>query len=796
MERERLKQSFFKKVVKKLHLESLKLRTKFILYTAILLVTLTILMVIFAELHFNKIITSQAHKRGRSIARHLAATTAQPLLYYDYLSLQRQAEKALIEDDVSFVAITDKENNLAAFATNFKNHPKTTDILPVSDNLKVKMEYITCIKKSLLVVTAPVFVQNSSTKWGTIHIGLSMESTQKAMLMMLLILISIGLPIIILGSIWIKYLAQKIATPIELLIEATEQAARGNLDQTISIKVKNELKVLVDSFNKMIQEIKKSRHRLQQWGQDLEIKVQERTIELKQSEEKYRSLVENSVAGIFLLQSNKLVFSNHRLEQITGYSIAEMKELSTIFELVLLKDRDLIKGKFSENNKMKPQKCEFRIRTKDNKIKWIDSNASQITYNDKPALQVTARDITEKRKIDERLLQAQKMESIGTLASGIAHDFNNLLGGILGLASNLMEVMTENSSYYDDVEYIAKVAKQGSDLTGQLLAIGKGGRYEIKIVDVNYIISDVVKLLSRTIDRAIAIENHLASDLIEIKGDENQIRQAILNICINARDAMPDGGFMTLETKNIYIDDSTSDQFAGISTGHYICISISDTGIGMDEATQKRIFEPFFSTKEKKQGTGLGLAMVYSIIKNHDGYINVYSEPGKFTNVKVYLPAAKRDNQIADKSNDLDDDFIKKYLKPEKIRNSEAILLVDDEPVIRTVAEKILKDAGFSILIANDGEEAVNIYRNNIECINLVILDLIMPNQGGVETYFILKQINEHVKVLISSGFSQDDNIQELLNSGACGYIQKPFFARELLTTVREILAENTALVP
>jgi PAS domain S-box-containing protein len=791
---ERLIKLLWRKVYSKLPFRALRLKTKFFVYASILLVTLTITIAVFVEVHFNMIISAQAHKRGRSIARHLAATTVQPLLYYDYLSLQQKAEKALIEDDISFVAITDKENILAAFATRYKNHPRTVETLPFIDSLEVRVEYINCIKKRLLIFTTPVYVQNSPAKWGSIQIGLSMESTQRAILNMKLILFSIGLPLIIIGSIWIKFLTQKITSPVESLIEATKQAARGNLDHQISINVKNELKVLVDSFNQMIQEIKKSRYRLQEWGQDLEKKVEERTHELKQSEAKYRSLIENSLSGIFILQNDKIIFANHRLEQITGYSISNLKALPSVFDIIIPEERKTIQEKFSNRNGKQSQKCEFRIKTNDNKTIWIETNSSHIIFNDEPALQISAHDITEKRRIEERLLHAQKMESIGTLASGIAHDFNNLLGGILGLSSNLMEIMPEKGPYYDDVEYIAKVAKQGADLTAQLLTFSKKGNFERNRIDVNYLISDVVNLLSHTIDRAISIETKFESEILEIKADGSQIQQAILNICLNARDAMPAGGLLTIETKKTYIDNTMSVQFAGISNGHYICISISDTGIGMDNETQKRIFEPFFSTKEKKQGTGLGLAMVYNIVKNHKGYINVYSEPEKFTNMNVYLPAVSPEDRSEVEICDIKDDFIKKYLQPQKIHDNSKILLVDDEPVIRNVAEKILVDAGYTVMVANDGLEAVNLYRNNPKQIGLVILDLIMPNQGGIETYFILRQIDDDVKVLISSGYSKDGNIQELLNSGAQGYIQKPFFARELVRIIREILEEKEVM--
>jgi PAS domain S-box-containing protein len=379
------------------------------------------------------------------------------------------------------------------------------------------------------------------------------------------------------------------------------------------------------------------------------------------------------------------------------------------------------------------------------------------------------------RKLQEQLLQAQKMEAIGLLAGGVAHDFNNILGGVLGYASFIKQLIKETDEIHPYINTIEMSARRAAELTQQLLGFARGGKYQTKPVSANRVIEQTVSLLEGGIDKSIQIQQHLQPDLWLVDADAGQIQQALLNICINACDAMPGGGRLTIESENIRGDGRVLHPAA--KPGHYITISISDTGIGMDHETQQKIFEPFFTTKEKSRGTGLGLAMVYGIVKNHGGYINVYSEVGQGSTFRIYLPAlpgAAAKEEFSE--------------VPEMAKGDELVLVVDDEDIIRNLCRDILSMLGYRVLLAENGRVATDLYRQRADEIALVIIDMIMPKMGGLETFLKLKEINPKVKAILSTGYSQTGRAQEILSQGVHGFVQKPYAIDELAKAIRKAL--------
>lgn len=385
----------------------------------------------------------------------------------------------------------------------------------------------------------------------------------------------------------------------------------------------------------------------------------------------------------------------------------------------------------------------------------------------------------EKELLQEQLFQAQKMEAIGTLAGGIAHDFNNLLSGILGYASYGKILLPEDHPVHKHLEVIEKSAERSAELVRQMLGFSRGGKYEVRKVNCNLIIEEAVKLLSRTIDKSIEIETRLSSHLTLVLADIVQMQQVVLNICINARDAMPNGGRLILETQNVVLDEIYARKHLGSAPGNYVLIAISDTGVGMDPNVKRRIFEPFFTTKEKGKGTGLGLAMVYGIVKNHSGYVTFYSEKGMGTRFSIYLPAIKEGE--AD---------ITATKQEEVLKGKETILLIDDEEVIRELGKEVLEQLGYKVLLAEDGVEAMKIYKKNADQIDLVILDIVMPKAGGKTTFSELRGKNPALKIIVSSGYSIDGDAQDLMRSGAHAFIQKPYRVDELSSVIRRVLDE------
>jgi len=380
----------------------------------------------------------------------------------------------------------------------------------------------------------------------------------------------------------------------------------------------------------------------------------------------------------------------------------------------------------------------------------------------------------EKESLREQLFHIQKLDAIGTLAGGIAHDFNNMLQGILGYAAYLKMKVPEDDPMYKPLSVIEHSAERAADLTKKLLGFARKGKYITEPLNLNAIVEDVTAIITKTFNKSIRIETVL-NPLCTVEGDKNQIEQVILNLCLNSRDAMPDGGILSIETYNAEISDGTK-PYEYMKNGRYAVLRVKDTGTGMDSETQRRIFEPFFTTKEVGKGTGMGLPMVYGVVKNHQGFITVDSAVGQGSTFTIYLPAAEK----------------KVETEPEVSKAPErgkgTILVVDDEEMVRNIANDVLNELGYSVLLAAGGKEAVSIYADKKDSINLVIVDMIMPGMGGKETFQKLREINPYVKVIIASGYGQENFPEQILDNGEAGFIQKPYKITEIAEIIKEVL--------
>ena len=369
------------------------------------------------------------------------------------------------------------------------------------------------------------------------------------------------------------------------------------------------------------------------------------------------------------------------------------------------------------------------------------------------------------------------MEAIGTLAGGIAHDFNNLLMGFQGNLSLMLMEMSPDNPYYDYLTNMEDYVKRGSDLTRQILGFARGGKYEVRPTNINDLLEQSSQMFGRT-KKEITIHKKFQATPWSVEVDRGQIEQVLLNLFVNSWQAMPAGGAIFLETENVTLKEEDWDKPYALEQGEYVKISVTDTGLGMDKDTLERIFEPFFTTKEFSRGTGLGLASTYGIIKNHNGMIDVTSEKGHGTTFTIYLPKS-------------DKDFLEERPALEKtIKGSETILLVDDEELVADIGERMLKKLGYRVLLADSGRKAIQIFEKAHHRINLVILDMIMPEMGGSETFDGLKAITPDIKVLLSSGYSIDGQASQIMKRGCNGFIQKPFNLKHFSQKIREILDE------
>jgi PAS domain S-box-containing protein len=507
--------------------------------------------------------------------------------------------------------------------------------------------------------------------------------------------------------------------------------------------------------------------------------VRARTAELAESEEKYRHLVEGSLVGISILQDWRIVYINPVLpellryppEEILGFPVSKFlvpEDLPQMHRFISLR----------EAGDYQPHEFEMRVRCGDGVTRTLLIRTTVTTFQGRPAIMSNLVDLTEVKRLQEQVVHYQKLESIGTLAGGIAHDFNNILQGITGYTSLLRMQVPPDSPLQGDLAMIEEAAGRATVLTRKLLGFARKGKYLVEAFDLHLALDSVIQLSRRAIPLSVEFERALHDGPLWVRGDRGQLEQVFLNLFLNARDAMPRGGRIRVETQPVRVEDDLARDGHILRMGRYARVVVTDSGFGIDPAHLPRVFDPFFTTKEQGQGSGLGLATAYGIVKNHQGFIYLESTPGRGTRVLVFLPAAAApDHPPPDRISALPDTGLP--------LGGQRLLVVDDETVNRLFLSRLLRGAGADVLEAADGQQAVRIFQDHAGTIACVLLDVNMPAKPGNVVLAELQAIRADVAVLVLSGYGEDAAVRAMLQQGCRGFLQKPVDGAVLIRQLR-----------
>ncbi len=616
---------------------------------------------------------------------------------------------------------------------------------------------------------------------GKIQLAVTRQRVQNAIITNSAALIILLAVVIAAISLTIFLISRRyIFRPLLELESSAELISKGDLDAFIDTSGTDEIGHLATTFDQMIKNVKSITTSRDELNREIKERRQAE-VALRESEKKYRLLIENATDAIFIAQDEVLKFANPKAEKMTGYSAEELAKFPFV-DIIHPEDRDMVLERHLKRLKREeiPNIYSFRMLDRSGEELSVELNAVLINWEGRSATLNFLRDITAQKNFEAQLQQAQKMETIATLAGGIAHEFNNALMVIVGNIELLKMELPEDEGRDKYFEAMKDSGHRMSRLTDQLLAYAQGGSYQPRYLKLDEFVIETLPILEHDLSSEVRVERHFSKDISHIKADHTQMQMVLSAILANSNEAIEDEGLIRITAENKDIDEDFTKQHPGLKPGPYVCLTIEDDGKGMDEETRNRIFEPFFTTKF--QGRGMGMAAVYGIAKNHDGWVSVDSELGRGTVVKVYLPVVEAVEEVEKGV----------VLRPKvKLTMGEGtILVIEDEEVLVGLFRQILEILGYRVLQARTGKEAVKFAKTFDGQIDLALLDIKLPDMDGGRVYPLIMEVRPNLKVIVCSGYSIDGPARAILDAGAEGFIQKPFSISAFAEKLKEVLGD------
>ena len=763
----------------------LSLRTKFLVSTLLVVSAVMSALVLIVEQRQRSAIIREVRQRGMVIARDLAAVSTPPLVLYNYTQLEQNVVRVDTETDVAYAMILDRDGRVTAHS----HRPESVGTILsgavldriLSTDAPLAQELRGPDGAGLYDFSAPMVVD--AQRWGTARVGLSRRRMEaeivatRRQLVLLAVLVLAG------AGLASALVAQRIARPVRQLAVGAVAISRGELVQRVEPTTSDEIGQLAAAFNNMARQLHEQRSALLEQRTALEAahgELRRRFAELSDLKSYTDHILESLVNGIVTLDlEGRVVTLNGSAETLLGCVAADARGrpvtevLAHTPEIVAILQAAIQWRTGRSGTVTLPDRMGGTVPVEITTATLKGGEGQDL------GVIVIVRDLTAVRALEAQLRHAQKMEAVGRLAGGVAHDFNNLLTVITGRSQLLLLKLVPESPLRRDVELVEETAHRASALTRQLLAFSRKQMVQPRNVDLNEVVRGMETMLSRLIGEDIALTTHLDPTAGCVRADPAQLEQMVVNLAVNARDAMPLGGRLTLETSYVRLDEGFARQHVGLRPGPHVRLTVRDTGVGMDGLIKAHLFEPFFTTKGPGKGTGLGLATVYGIVTQSGGAIRVESEPGQGATFTIELPRI-------DAPADLVGDPAIPSAAP---HGSETVLLVEDEPEVRGLARDILQQQGYTVLESADGDEALRVGREHAGPIHLLVTDVVMPLMGGRELADRLRAGRGETKVLYVSGYTDDAILhQGVSETGTAAFLPKPFTAAALAHKVRQVL--------